>query len=167
MIFSVCLKMNIEDAVNTSSNQHLINQLSTETSLSNGNVTKSRQRVDFYDMKHLFAKPNRNKSELLKDKANRMKEKCLGNLKNKKFYVETAKKRLPILKWLPKYNLRTHLPSDVISGLTVGIMNIPQSMAYSILATLDPINGLYMSFFPLIIYALLGSSRHITVGQLL
>ncbi len=153
--------------MNTSSNQHLINQLSTETSLSSGNATKLRQRADFYDTKHLLAKHNRRKREFLKDKAKQWKESCVRNLKNKEFYVETAKKRLPILKWLPKYNLRTHLPSDVISGLTVGIMNIPQSMAYSILATLDPINGLYMSFFPLIIYALFGSSRHITVGQML
>lgn len=71
---------------------------------------------------------------------------------------------VPILKWLPRYQLRNWLLGDIMSGLIVGILLVPQSIAYSLLASQDPIYGLYTSFFSSIIYALLGSSRHISVG---
>ncbi|XP_028445473.1 sulfate transporter isoform X2 [Perca flavescens] len=70
----------------------------------------------------------------------------------------------PILKWLPRYQLREWLLGDAMSGLIVGILLVPQSIAYSLLASQDPIYGLYTSFFSSIIYALLGTSRHISVG---
>lgn len=70
----------------------------------------------------------------------------------------------PILRWLPRYQLRDWLLGDVMSGLIVGILLVPQSIAYSLLASQDPIYGLYTSFFSSIIYALLGTSRHISVG---
>ncbi|XP_069025553.1 sulfate transporter [Embiotoca jacksoni] len=71
---------------------------------------------------------------------------------------------VPILKWLPRYQLRDWLLGDVMSGLIVGVLLVPQSIAYSLLAGQDPIYGLYTSFFASIIYAVLGSSRHISVG---
>ncbi|XP_070769512.1 sulfate transporter [Enoplosus armatus] len=70
----------------------------------------------------------------------------------------------PILKWLPRYQLREWLLGDVMSGLIVGILLVPQSIAYSLLASQDPIYGLYTSFFSSIIYAVLGTSKHISVG---
>ncbi|XP_022616056.1 sulfate anion transporter 1 [Seriola dumerili] len=70
----------------------------------------------------------------------------------------------PILKWLPRYKLRDWILGDAMSGLIVGILLVPQSIAYSLLASQDPIYGLYTSFFSSIIYALLGTSRHISVG---
>lgn len=51
-----------------------------------------------------------------------------------------------------------------MSGLIVGILLVPQSIAYSLLAGQEPIYGLYTSFFASIIYFLLGTSRHISVG---
>ncbi|XP_028272633.1 sulfate transporter [Parambassis ranga] len=71
----------------------------------------------------------------------------------------------PILKWLPHYKLREWLLGDAMSGLIVGILLVPQSIAYSLLASQDPIYGLYTSFFASIIYALLGTSRHVSVGM--
>nr|XP_046262441.1 sulfate transporter [Scatophagus argus] len=71
---------------------------------------------------------------------------------------------LPVLRWLPRYQLREWLLGDVMSGLIVGILLVPQSIAYSLLASQDPIYGLYTSFFSSIIYAFLGTSRHISVG---
>nr|XP_056718945.1 sulfate transporter [Euleptes europaea] len=71
---------------------------------------------------------------------------------------------LPVLKWLPKYNLKENILGDVMSGLIVGILLVPQSIAYSLLAGQEPIYGLYTSFFASIIYFLFGTSRHISVG---
>ncbi|XP_012717223.2 sulfate transporter [Fundulus heteroclitus] len=71
---------------------------------------------------------------------------------------------VPILKWLPHYKLREWILGDIMSGIIVGILLVPQSIAYSLLASQDPIYGLYTSFFSSIIYAILGSSRHISVG---
>lgn len=72
---------------------------------------------------------------------------------------------IPILKWLPRYHFKDWIIGDAMSGLIVGILLVPQSIAYSLLAEQDPIYGLYTSFFASIIYALLGSSRHISVGM--
>lgn len=71
---------------------------------------------------------------------------------------------LPVLRWLPKYDLKKNILGDMMSGLIVGILLVPQSIAYSLLAGQQPIYGLYTSFFASIIYFLLGTSRHISVG---
>lgn len=70
----------------------------------------------------------------------------------------------PILSWLPGYRFKEWILGDLMSGLIVGILLVPQSIAYSLLASQDPIYGLYTSFFASIIYAFLGTSRHISVG---
>ncbi|MEQ2256093.1 hypothetical protein ILYODFUR_020773 [Ilyodon furcidens] len=71
---------------------------------------------------------------------------------------------VPILKWLPHYKLRDWILGDLMSGIIIGILLVPQSIAYSLLASQDPIYGIYTSFFSSVIYAILGSSRHISVG---
>lgn len=71
---------------------------------------------------------------------------------------------LPVLRWLPKYDIKKNLLGDLMSGLIVGILLVPQSIAYSLLAGQEPIFGLYTSFFASIIYFLFGTSRHISVG---
>jgi len=70
---------------------------------------------------------------------------------------------IPILQWLPNYR-KTHLSGDLSAGLTVGIMLIPQGMAYAMLAGLPPVFGLYASLIPQVIYALLGTSRQLSVA---
>lgn len=71
----------------------------------------------------------------------------------------------PVLDWLPRYNIRTQLLGDVISGLLVGIVAIPQSISYSLLANQDPIYGIYTNFFCNIIYVAMATSRHNFVGS--
>jgi SulP family sulfate permease len=56
------------------------------------------------------------------------------------------------------------LRSDIISGMTVVVLLIPQAMAYAMLAGLPPITGIYASTFPLLAYAIFGSSRQLAVG---
>lgn len=65
--------------------------------------------------------------------------------------------------WLRQYQ-RTDLRFDVMAGLTVGVMLIPQAMAYAMLAGIPPIYGLYASTFPAIIYGFLGSCRQLSIG---
>lgn len=72
-------------------------------------------------------------------------------------------KYLPILSWLSTYN-KTLFKGDLVAGLTVGVMLIPQGMAYAMIAGLPPIYGLYAATIPLIIYAILGTSRQLAVG---
>lgn len=74
-----------------------------------------------------------------------------------------VKKYIPAISWLSTYN-KTQFKGDLIAGLTVGIMLIPQGMAYAMIAGLPPIYGLYASTLPLIIYALMGTSRQLAVG---
>ncbi|OIW03830.1 hypothetical protein TanjilG_30106 [Lupinus angustifolius] len=69
----------------------------------------------------------------------------------------------PIFLWGPQYNFRL-LRSDVISGLTIASLAIPQGISYAKLANLPPIIGLYSSFVPPLIYSVLGSSKHLGVG---
>ncbi|MFT4666338.1 MAG: SulP family sulfate permease [Polaribacter sp.] len=69
----------------------------------------------------------------------------------------------PILSWLPKYGT-AEFKGDLSAGLTVGVMLVPQGMAYAMLAGLPPIYGLYAAILPLIIYAIFGTSRQLAVG---
>ena len=73
------------------------------------------------------------------------------------------KQLLPFLSWLPKYK-KDWLSGDLSAGLTVGVMLIPQGMAYAMIAGLPPIHGLYASTIPLVLYALFGTSRQLAVG---
>jgi sulfate permease, SulP family len=59
---------------------------------------------------------------------------------------------------------RSRFGSDLAAGLTVGVMLIPQGMAYALIAGMPPIYGLYASLVPLVVYALLGTSRQLAVG---
>ncbi|KAK1903808.1 Sulfate transporter [Dissostichus eleginoides] len=93
--------------------------------------------------------------------SNRLKKNCSCTPKKAKSKILGF---VPIVKWLPRYQLKEWILGDVMSGLIVGILLVPQSIAYSLLASQDPIYGLYTSFFASIIYALLGTSRHISVG---
>ncbi|GFO10661.1 sulfate transporter-like, partial [Plakobranchus ocellatus] len=70
----------------------------------------------------------------------------------------------PFIRIMRRYEWRSDLPSDIVAGLTVGIMQLPQGMAYAMLADLPPVVGLYMSFFPVIIYFFFATSKQISMG---
>ncbi|KAI7851972.1 sulfate transporter family-domain-containing protein [Circinella umbellata] len=69
----------------------------------------------------------------------------------------------PIVYWIHRYNL-TWLVSDVIAGVTVGIVVVPQGMGYAKIANLPPEYGLYSSFVGLCIYCFFGTSKDISIG---
>ncbi|WP_298947338.1 SulP family inorganic anion transporter [uncultured Polaribacter sp.] len=73
------------------------------------------------------------------------------------------KKLIPILEWLPNYNTSL-FKGDLVAGITVGIILIPQGIAYALIAGLPPIYGLYCALVPQIMYAVFGSSRQVAIG---
>ena len=77
--------------------------------------------------------------------------------------MTVLQKIIPAFEWLRNYN-RNDIRGDLSAGAIVAVMLVPQGMAYAMLAGLPPVMGLYASTFPLIAYALFGSSRQLAVG---
>ena len=71
--------------------------------------------------------------------------------------------RIPLLSWLPSYS-KALLPGDIMAGSIAAIVLLPQAMAYAMLAGLPPQSGLYSCILPILLYAVLGSSRILAVG---
>ncbi|CAF0816407.1 unnamed protein product [Rotaria sordida] len=89
-----------------------------------------------------------------------IRNKCIPSKQCGKSYIKIL---FPFLSWLKIYQIRW-LVHDVVCGITIAIMQIPQGMGYALLARLPAITGLYASFFASLIYALLGTSRHLSMG---
>lgn len=70
---------------------------------------------------------------------------------------------LPVLQWVRQYRWQD-LSGDMMAGVVVTIMLVPQAMAYALLAGLPPQVGLYASIIPLLLYGLLGTSHTLAVG---
>lgn len=83
----------------------------------------------------------------------------------KSFWRSTLLKNFPFLSTLGKYRLFQDFPSDVIAGLTSGVMMIPQSMAFATLASLPPVVGLYVAFFASLTYFFLGTAHQVSWGN--
>ncbi|XP_043479586.1 solute carrier family 26 member 6-like [Leptopilina heterotoma] len=75
-----------------------------------------------------------------------------------------AANTIPVVRWLKNYNWKEDITSDIISGITVAIMHIPQGMAYAMLGNVPPVVGIYMAFFPVLIYFIFGTSKHVSMG---
>ena len=70
----------------------------------------------------------------------------------------------PILEWFLINYPKKYLRGDIFSGITVGVLLIPQGMAYAMIAGLPPIYGLYAALMPQVVYAIMGTSRQLSVG---
>ena len=84
-----------------------------------------------------------------------------GELSRREYWLGLI---LPCTLWLRTYEWRTTLLKDVVAGLTVGVMVVPQSMSYAKLAGLPVQYGLYSALVPVYAYAAFGSSRQLAVG---
>ncbi|XP_032895257.1 chloride anion exchanger [Amblyraja radiata] len=71
---------------------------------------------------------------------------------------------LPIVSWLPAYNVKEWIVSDIVSGISTGLVCVLQGLAYALLVSVPAGYGLYAAFFPILTYFFLGTSRHISVG---
>lgn len=70
--------------------------------------------------------------------------------------------KAPIIQWLPKYNLRWFF-NDTLAGITVGVLLIPQSLAYAKIATIPGQYGLMSSWLPNFLYLIMGTSKGTTL----
>jgi len=85
----------------------------------------------------------------------------------KRKWTDYAKRTVPSIDWLfLNYRWSDDFAEDAMAGITVAVLNIPQGMAYSILGNVEPTVGLYMAVFPVLVYSIFGSSRHISLGVL-
>lgn len=82
---------------------------------------------------------------------------------NLKAVLLWIRNKFTILTWISDYN-KEELTADTKAGLTIGVIVIPQVMAYAVIAGLSPIYGLYGCLVPLLIYPLFGTSRHLSLG---
>ena len=73
------------------------------------------------------------------------------------------KRIFPFLSWIPSYK-KEYIGGDLTAGITLGIMLIQQSMADAMIAGLPPVYGLYAALMPQLVYAFMGTSRHLSVG---
>ncbi|KAF1839318.1 sulfate permease [Decorospora gaudefroyi] len=77
--------------------------------------------------------------------------------------AEYVRDLFPSAQWVPRYNLHWLL-GDAIAGITVGLVVVPQAMAYASLARLSPAFGLYTTFTGACLYWIFGTSRDIVIG---
>ncbi|CAF2212471.1 unnamed protein product [Rotaria magnacalcarata] len=135
------------------------------TSNNSHNINIDGQFTAEKSFDHVFfptAYEDRTSSLLFRQICSYVQNKCLPS---KKCGISYIKLLFPFLSWLKAYKL-TWLPNDIVCGITVAIMQIPQGMGYALLANLPAITGLYVSFFSSLIYALFGTSRHLSMGAI-
>lgn len=76
-----------------------------------------------------------------------------------------AQARLPILKWLPSYNVSKSFQGDAVGGVTIGMVALAQTLAHAAIATTNSIQGPYCAFIPTLTYAVFGTSPHTSVSS--
>ncbi|KAK2716702.1 prestin-like isoform X2 [Artemia franciscana] len=122
-----------------------------------------REAVDQFYFDKRYDRQQQEGPGLLKKATNYLGSCCTCSSKRARKIVET---KLPVTEWLPRYDWLRDLKWDIISGITVAVMHIPQGLGYAMLANCPPILGIYMAFFPVLIYFFFGTSRHISLGSL-
>ncbi|XP_058682090.1 chloride anion exchanger [Poecile atricapillus] len=70
----------------------------------------------------------------------------------------------PVVSWLPAYRFREWILNDIVSGINTGLVAVLQGLAFALLVNVPPSYGLYAAFFPVLVYFIFGTSRHISVG---
>ncbi|XP_006198582.1 chloride anion exchanger [Vicugna pacos] len=108
-----------------------------------------------------FGEEHKKKQRYHKTFLDRLKQCCSCSPQKAK---KIALSLFPVASWLPAYRIREWLLSDIVSGISTGLVAVLQGLAFALLVTIPPSYGLYAAFFPVIIYFFLGTSRHISVG---
>lgn len=120
-----------------------------------------RVERNVFDEEYLSSQLLHKKERTPKSAGQRLAERCRCSSERAKSAVFSF---LPILSWLPSYPVKEYLFGDIVSGLSTGVMQLPQGLAYAMLAAVPPVYGLYSSFYPVLLYTFFGTSRHISMG---
>ena len=76
------------------------------------------------------------------------------------------RQHVPVIDLLMTYKFKDYILGDIVAGISLAVLQVPQGMGYALLASLPPIIGLYTSFFPVIVYFIFGRSRHVSIGTM-
>lgn len=133
------------------------------------NVSESHRELENLPYVHKIGVPP--KPNLLKEIRQSLKETFMADDPLKPFVNQPKRRKVllglqaifPILSWGRDYSL-SKFKGDLIAGLTIASLCIPQDIGYAKLANLDAQFGLYSSFVPPLVYAFMGSSRDIAIG---
>lgn len=80
-------------------------------------------------------------------------------------WLNFVRNYFPLTQWLTEYNWKKAFIMDVIGGLMMAVMSIPQGLAYGYMVGLKPTHGLYTGIVGPLVYAVLGTSRHASPGK--
>ncbi|KAM9310879.1 pendrin-like [Gastrophryne carolinensis] len=108
-----------------------------------------------------FQEENEKKEIIKKTMQEKLQKSCRCTSKRA---LTIVKSLLPVLDWLPKYRWKEWFVNDLISGVSTGLVGTLQGLAFALLAAVPVGYGLYSSFFPILTYFILGTSKHISVG---
>ncbi|KAI6183240.1 STAS domain-containing protein [Aphelenchoides bicaudatus] len=128
------------------------------------NKTRPPMNQEEFDMLFKYEPPEVRTSEFVR-RAAKFSYSCTKPCRSPKDLLCSIVNFFPIFSWLGKYDWKDSLAADAIGGLTLAIVHIPQGIAYSVLAGVPPIVGLYISFFPPLFYMLFGTARHNSIGS--
>ena len=78
--------------------------------------------------------------------------------------IDSARSLCRIVTWLPQYKFKESFASDLVSGLTLGFIVVPQALSYALLAELPPQMGLYSAIVAPLVYMLFGTSPLLHIG---
>ncbi|XP_069048593.1 pendrin-like [Lepisosteus oculatus] len=121
---------------------------------------------NYFVVRPIYSKPtfeedNETKARVPKTFRDKLQKSCTCSSKRA---LRVVKSMFPILDWLPNYRVKEWLSSDIISGISTGLVCTLQGLAFALLVSVPPRYGLYAAFFPILPYFILGTSRHISVG---
>ncbi|XP_077328332.1 pendrin-like [Lithobates pipiens] len=109
----------------------------------------------------VFQEENEKKEIVKKTMQERFQKNCSCTSRRALLIVKSF---FPVLDWLPKYRWKEWIVNDIISGVSTGLVGTLQGLAFALLAAVPVGYGLYSSFFPILTYFILGTSKHISVG---
>ena len=147
---------------NTNNNQRLKGDDEEDTFLPSPTSTSSARSGDGYTQAQFEENYPRQPPPASEPFTSRLRSQCACSAACAK---DAVLKKLPFIQTLRDYKWKDWILSDIIAGISIGVIHIPQGMGFSLLASLPAVYGLYSSLFPVVLYFFFGTSRHISIGN--